>query len=526
MKYNFETCVFDTEKFELRREGTLVEATPQVLAILKLLLVSRDRLVTKDELVDEVWGGRAISDAAITVRMRALRQAVGDTGEEQRLIKTVRGRGFRFVGEVKLEQVTEPVVMSGQADERPASQLDPLLQIPDSKPKIAVLPFELLTPAGELGLLARALPDEILTSLSKLRSLAVIARGSSFQFGSFAVSPGEIRRQLGADYCLSGQMELRGESLSLSLELADTRNNGAIWRNSHTVAIAEVHELRQDIVHYIAHQAEEEITRHELAAARLGVPSNLKAWQLYHKGNEATYFQHKIDLHAALGHYQASVDQDPHFARAHSGKAIVHSAMAHIPWIASNQDHQRLAAQDIERAMMLDPLDPQSYVAIAYDASQRGAAEEARSSYHRAIELSPSGVSAPTLLARMESFQGQSGSSRTMLNRLSLLSPIEAGHDYNFGTQILNHLGEGDSEQAGEIARMLEERRTQTPHTLALVVAGLTHSGADELATQSAMRLREVAPGFTGESFVNSLPVLAPEMADLLRSGLDKPGVF
>jgi tetratricopeptide (TPR) repeat protein len=230
-------------------------------------------------------------------------------------------------------------------------------------------------------------------------------------------------------------------------------------------------------------------------------------------------------MKTALDYYQSAVDLDPSFARAYSGKAVLHSIMANAPWIANECDHQGQAELSIETALRLDPLDQQSHVAFAYDAARRGAIGEARSGYHRAIELSPSGVMAPTLLGRIEALRGEADRSRLMLDRLRLLSPMEAEDEYNYGSELLNRLSAGENEQAGEIARMLENRQTEMPHTLALVVAGLAHGGDNELAKTSATRLLTVAPRFTSDGFVNSLPVLTQEMADLLKAGLNKAGV-
>jgi TolB-like protein/DNA-binding winged helix-turn-helix (wHTH) protein len=100
MRYFFEDCALDTDRRELRRGPDVVPTTPQVLDLLEYLIRSRDRVVSKDDLVDAIWNGRIVSDAALTTRLNAVRRAIGDPGEQQRLIKTFPRRGFRFVGAV------------------------------------------------------------------------------------------------------------------------------------------------------------------------------------------------------------------------------------------------------------------------------------------------------------------------------------------------------------------------------------------------------------------------------------------
>src|SRR3954469_10931069 len=100
MRYVFDDCALDTDRRELRRGPDLVPTAPQVLDLLEYLIRSRDRVVSKDDLVNAIWGGRIVSDAALTTRLYAVRRAIGDSGEQQRLIKTFPRKGFRFVGTV------------------------------------------------------------------------------------------------------------------------------------------------------------------------------------------------------------------------------------------------------------------------------------------------------------------------------------------------------------------------------------------------------------------------------------------
>ena len=107
--YAFDGCCLDPARVELRRDGEPVHVEPQVFDVLAFLLVHRDRVVTKTELLDEVWGNRFVSDSTLTSRVKAARRAIGDDGARQRLIATVHGVGYRFVGEVT-EAAVDPVV--------------------------------------------------------------------------------------------------------------------------------------------------------------------------------------------------------------------------------------------------------------------------------------------------------------------------------------------------------------------------------------------------------------------------------
>jgi DNA-binding winged helix-turn-helix (wHTH) protein len=173
MAWTFGAFELDPERFQLTRDGEQVRLEPQVLSLLIYLVRNRDCMVTKDEVAAAVWQGEAVSDASLSSRIRSARKAVGDDGVRQAVIRTVHGRGYRFTCDVatlparngaSTNSVQEPVA--------PAA----------GRPSIAILPFQPLAIAPELAILGEAIPHEIIQALSRLRWLAVIARGSTFRF--------------------------------------------------------------------------------------------------------------------------------------------------------------------------------------------------------------------------------------------------------------------------------------------------------------------------------------------------------
>ncbi|MEX0827516.1 MAG: winged helix-turn-helix domain-containing protein, partial [Haliea sp.] len=160
MIWRFGNFRLDPDGFELARDGETAQLEPQVLALLIHLVRHRERMVTKDEIVQAVWNGRAVSDASIASRIRSARQAVDDDGERQTIIRTIHGRGFRFVADVT-ETLPAPL-------EAVAPQVGPDTA-ERSRVSIAVLPFHPLGLAPDLAILADAIPHEIIQALSRMR---------------------------------------------------------------------------------------------------------------------------------------------------------------------------------------------------------------------------------------------------------------------------------------------------------------------------------------------------------------------
>ena len=169
MQFLFADHTLDTDRRELRCDSQLIAVEPQVFDLLTYLVENRERVVTKDDLIASVWGGRIVSDSTLTSRINAARKAVGDSGVDQMLIRTVARKGLRFVGNVRVQsesaeqaQATGPAPVQSHEPARPAlPQLD--------RPAIAVLPFTNMSGDPEQEYFSDGISEDLITALSKLR---------------------------------------------------------------------------------------------------------------------------------------------------------------------------------------------------------------------------------------------------------------------------------------------------------------------------------------------------------------------
>ena len=289
MIYRFGSFELDVDKAELRADGAPQHVEPQVFALLAFLIEHRERMVSRDEIFERLWERRVVTDSALSSRVKAARKVLGDDGRAQQYIKTIHGKGLRFVADVRIER--DDIAVSSSAAAEPAAA-DPTTGSEHSagtRPSIAVLPFRVIGDAGDYATIADGLPHELITELARLRWLFVIARGSSFKLGRDNVDACEAGRLLGARYCLSGTVEVTGQRLAITTELTDAVGGDVVWAERFSGSVDDVHAVRAEIRQNILTALEIQIPLHEAAAARLRDAADLDAWSAYHLGLQHLY---------------------------------------------------------------------------------------------------------------------------------------------------------------------------------------------------------------------------------------------
>jgi len=203
----------DIDRRELRRDAELIAIEPQVFDLLVYLIRNRDRVVSKDDLIASVWGGRIVSESTLTSHIHAARKAIGDTGETQRLIRTLPRKGFRFVGDVQDVQRRAVPVGNLPSELPTVSVLQPLTA---PRLSIVVLPFTNLSDDREQQYLADAITEDLTTDLSRLDNMFVISRNTAFTYRNKPVDTRQIGRELGVRYVLEGSVRRWGSQLRIS----------------------------------------------------------------------------------------------------------------------------------------------------------------------------------------------------------------------------------------------------------------------------------------------------------------------
>jgi TolB-like protein len=275
LRYTFENCTFDTDRRELYRGADVITVAPQVFDLLNYLIRNREHVVSKDDLINDIWKGRIVSDSALTTRMNVARSVIGDSGDEQRLIKTLPRKGFRFVGPVREAQNGLAAIALNRR--LPVDEAEPLA-LPD-KPSIAVLPFQNMSGDPDQDYFADGMVDEITTALSRFKSLFVIARNSSFTYKGRAVDIKQVGRELGVRYVLEGSVRKAAGKVRITGQLIDAITGAHLWADRFEGDLSDVFALQDEVTVNVVSAIQPKLlqTEIDLAARR---PNNLSAYDL------------------------------------------------------------------------------------------------------------------------------------------------------------------------------------------------------------------------------------------------------
>lgn len=505
-------------RFELREDGETRPLEPQVFALLAFLIERRDRLVPRYEIFEKLWDGRVVTDSALTSRIKSARQALGDSGKAQRFIKTIHGKGFRFIADAQIVHSTA-VVQPGARDEKPDVSVDASPQ-----PSIAVLPFRSPAVPGPYDTLAEGLAHELITELARLRWLLVIARGSSFRFRDPNVDLRDVGRLLGVRYCLSGDVQTNGRELAVTTELSDTRTGRVVWGERYTGCIDDVHEVRAEIKSKILTSLEIQIPLHEAAGARLISTDNLDAWSAYHLGLQYLYRYTQNDNVEATRLFEHAVQQDKNFARAHAGLSFVHFQTAFMRQTDDIPGAIALSRSCAQRGLDIDPLDPFANFTMGRSYWLESDLDSASSWLERATSLSPNYAQGLYALAWTNTIAGTDSESRSQLDLAMRLSPLDPLHYAMLGARGFTHIANGEYAEA----IVWTERAARSPgaHVFMAVLAAAAQLLADDRVKAEAWAadVRERGPQIRSEDFFRGYPVRAEPMRTRIAEALQALG--
>jgi TolB-like protein len=308
MQFYFADHVLDVARRELRRRGEAVTLEPQVFDLLVHLIRNRDRVVSKDDLLDSVWGGRIVSESTLTSRINAARKAIGDSGDAQRLIRTLPRKGIRFVGEVTEAHPAEP----------------PLPDTPPGRASIAVLPFDNLSGDRTQEYFADGIVEEIITGLSRIKWLFVISRNSTLIWKGKRVDVKTVGRDLGVRYLLQGSVRRSGNHVRVTGQLIETATAAHVWADRYEGILGDIFRLQDEMTMSVIGAVEPTLRRAEVERVRRKRPDSLDAYDLFLRALPLAATAMPESADKALYFLQEAIRLEPNYAAVHGFIAWCH----------------------------------------------------------------------------------------------------------------------------------------------------------------------------------------------------------
>jgi len=517
--HRFETFELDMDRHELRRDGRPRAVEPQVFALLALLVENRHRMVPRAEILDAIWQGRAVSDSALSSRIKSARQAVDDDGKAQRLIRTVHGQGFRFVGEA------EAVVAPGNLQTPTATAVHELARDVLARPVLAVLPFESEGLAPGDAYFADGIAEELISELSSWRWFPILSRDSSFDRTHAALPASARAAAMGARYAVAGRLLRSGDSSRLTVELLDTSTDTQLWSGHYAGGAAELSFMQSEIASEIFRRIAPELTSEETRRVMRKRHEDLTAWDMTIKGLWHLHRATPHDFSRALALLEDATRVDPGFALPWSVIAQTRFEQALKGWKSGRGLGAREAFRGVlEAASTSVELDPTSWMGHALMSAgelwTNLSIPRARLHANRAIELNPSASMAHHFSGCISGFAGDLKEAIATQSNVYRVDP-RYGHAEVVEADLgLWRLLQGDLERAAEHLRHsiavdpsnLRARQRQ------IVLAGLAGDAA--LAREAFRALEELGGTMDEQYLAVSYPFQDPRHAETFRAGL------
>jgi TolB-like protein len=485
----FENFVLDCERRELRRGAALVPVEPKVFDFLTYVIRNRDRVVSRDELIATVWRGRIVSDSALATCISAARSAVADHGGQQRLIRTLPRKGLRFVGNV--QQDDDKPVSLRMAEALPPA---PPLALPD-KPSIAVLPFQNIGSDPEQEYFADGFIEDVISGLSRIKWLFVVARNSSFVYKGKAVDVRRVGSELGVRYVLEGSVRKAGNRVRVSGQLIEAQTGIHLWAERYDRIHDDIFALQDELTMSVLGAIEPSLRKVEIERVKRKRPDSLDAYDLVLRALPFSYGHTAADAANAIPLLQKALELEPGYAAAHAPLAWCYNSR----FRSGLREEDRAAAVRHARAAIAGGADDATALAVAgfIVALNERDHNTAFAMFDRALALSNSNLFALSCSALIMAFLGRTEPAIERAQRALRLSPFDSFNYVVYNALAVSYFAIGRFEASRDAARLSVQLNPRFCISHLFLTAALANLGHEEEAKRVAQRVLALDSAFT-----------------------------
>ncbi|WP_444814778.1 winged helix-turn-helix domain-containing tetratricopeptide repeat protein [Variovorax flavidus] len=525
----FGDYLLDPERRELSHRAEVVPVRPQVFDLLLHLVRNHDHVVSREDLLTAVWSGRIVSDSTITSHINAVRKAIGDTGEEQRLVRTVARKGFRFVCEVKFGEVGGaglPGASAGsESTSRESKDRQSTLVLPD-KPSITVLPFHNLSGDPEQEYFADGVVEDIIVALSRMRWLFVIARNSSFTYKGKAVDVREVGRELGVRYVLEGSVRKTSRKVRITGQLVDATTGTHLWAEHFEGMLDDIFELHDQMAEAVVGAIAPQLERAEIERAKRKPTASLDAYDYYLRGTAKLHSGTRESIEAALPLFYKATELDPDFASAFGMAAWCYFWRKVNGWMTDRPREIAEGTRLARRAVELGRNDAMALTRGGHALGHlAGELDGGIALLDRAVLLNPNLAPAWFLGGFLRAWHGETDSAIEHLARAVRLSPLDPEMYRMQAGMALAHFFAGRFDSASAWAEKAVGNLPSFLAAVSLVAASHALAGRMDKAQQAMQRLRTLDPSLRVSQLKDWLPIHRPEDLAQFAKGLRMAGL-
>ncbi len=512
VRHLFEDFALDPDRRELFRGSHPVVLEPKVFDLLVYLIRNRDRVVGRDELIATVWEGRLVSDSAVATRINAARAALLDDGGQQRLIRTLSRKGFRFVGAVREESRD---AAAGHVQAAPCFA---------EKPSIAVLPFENLCGDPAQDYFCDGIVEDITTALSRSHAFFVIARNSSFTYKGTPVKSQPVAQELGVRYLLEGSVRKAGGRVRVTGQLIEAASGRHLWADRFDGDLSDIFELQDRIVTSVVGAIEPQLEEAEIRRAIQMTTGDLAAYDLYLRGLASWNRWTREENAKALELFHAAIDKDPTFSTAYGLAASCHLFARANDW-ASSFDEPEIARL-VELAADLGMHDP---IALSWAGHVHayffGDLDRALVLIDRALEIDENLATAWQRRGWVCGYAGDSDGAIASLQRAIRLNPLDPRVFLTRSAMGFAHFIAGRDAEAAEWAAMALSVKPSWPPALRVAIIASAARGDVRGVARFRTVYGELDPGICIPKICACYPLRREADRQRLVEALRKAGV-
>jgi TolB-like protein/Tfp pilus assembly protein PilF len=491
VQFLFGDHALDVDRRELRRGLETIAVEPQVFDLIVYLVENRERVVSKSDLIDSVWGGRIVSESTLTSRINAARKAVGDNGDEQRLIRTVPRKGLRFVADVRAaENATTPAAAA--------------LPLPD-RPAIAVLPFTNMSGDPEQEYFSDGISEDIITALSKLRWFFVIARNSSFVYKGKSVHLQQVADELGVRYVLEGSVRKGGDRVRITAQLNDVASGSHLWAERYDRDLADVFAVQDDITEAIVATIEPQLYAAENFRAQRKAPDSMDAWDLVMRALSHYWRVTRQDNVVAQALLEKAIAIDPNYGQALGVLATSYIFSAHMGW--ADEKAVAMAERAALAAIRVDSEDPWAHSALGHVYLVERRFDDSLAEYELALRLNPNFSLAQAFYGVSLCYSGRWQEGEEAARRAVRLSPRDPYSSVYLGiVAYAQYLGR-NYDEAMRLSREALRQRGDFVGAHRVLTAAAGMAGQTEVAKAALRELRRAQPNISVAWIAANMPI-------------------